>query len=133
MKSPYICASHINRIVRSEEEAMRHWTELLNRGWKAYQECRLKAAEIYLSAAIDVALLRIDRTYNAFFSSKHIWQPTEILAELLYLDERPNAADTLLTRIHSMVDAGSKPTCEPMAQGSHLAAGSPETRSVDFA
>lgn len=54
----------------------------MQRGVKAYVECRIEAAEIYFSAALDVVEVRAGLTSNAIFSEMQWRKPAEFLLNM---------------------------------------------------
>lgn len=81
MNSPYFCSNHIVQLRSSEPQALQCWSEMMNLGLKAYVACHLKHAHSYLSAALEVGLLRARCLRNEFFSDMHIIKPTEFLIQ----------------------------------------------------
>lgn len=101
MKATYFCAYHAERLKACESEAFRHWGEMMRRGVQAYAECRLDAAELYLGAALEIALLRRECCENGLFAALHILKPAQFLVELFLLDRQPHKVEELMTRINT--------------------------------
>jgi len=58
-----------------EDEALRLWSSTLRRGLSALQYKRYTAAEIYLGAAYEIGILRLDCLNNTIFDATHVVQP----------------------------------------------------------
>lgn len=99
MSLRYFCTSHSEAIQTNEPEAWRCWAALMQRGIKAYTECRVDAAYIYLGAALDVALIRNDCGNNKSFCETHAIKPAEFILQLFLIDNDFNRARILLHRI----------------------------------
>lgn len=104
MKPRYLCAYHAERIRASEQHACHSWLELMRRGTLAYAECRVEAAQIYLGAALDIALLRLACQGNKLFTALHLSKPLEFMIELLVVEGCFNQAMKLLSKISSALD-----------------------------
>jgi hypothetical protein len=99
MNSQYFCAHHASKIAQSETEAFRNWSQMMHRGTKAYVECRLDAAEIYLGSALDVVLLRCNCSHNELFSESHLIKPAEFLLEIFLMIDAFDKAEQVLRHI----------------------------------
>src|SRR5688572_28812628 len=64
-----------------EDEALRLWSSTLRRGLSALQYKRYQAAEIYLGAAYEIGILRLDCSDNAIFDATHVVQPAVRMME----------------------------------------------------
>lgn len=64
-----------------EDEALRLWSSTLRRGLSALQYKRYQAAEIYLGAAYEIGILRLDCSDNAIFDATHVVQPAARMME----------------------------------------------------
>jgi hypothetical protein len=64
-----------------EDEALRLWISTVRRGVSALQYNRYPAAEIYLGAAYEIGILRLDCADNTIFDATHVVQPAARLAE----------------------------------------------------
>jgi len=79
----HLCAQHRARISSSERDALSLWIELFQRGARSYVECRANFAKIYLRAAIEVALVRMQSFSNAYFNQAHLSRPLHLLEHLV--------------------------------------------------
>ena len=115
----YLCAHHLCSIEQDEPRALQVWSQLMQRGVKAYIECRIEAAEIYFCAALDVVEVRAAQTGNAIFGEMQWRKPAEFLLniwlgmgeqnKILLLNERIAKLPSLcgkesLIQFHSTVD-----------------------------
>jgi hypothetical protein len=64
-----------------EDEALRLWSSTLRRGMAALQYKRYTAAEIYLGAAYEIGILRLDCLDNTIFDATHVVQPAVHLTD----------------------------------------------------
>lgn len=78
----YLCAHHLCSIEQDEPRALQAWSQLMQRGVKAYVECRIEAAEIYFCAALDVVEVRAAQTGNAIFGEMQWRKPAEFLLNI---------------------------------------------------
>ncbi len=78
----YLCAHHLCSIEQDEPRALQAWNQLMQRGVKAYVECRIEAAEIYFCAALDVVEVRAAQPDNAIFGEMQWRKPAEFLLNL---------------------------------------------------
>lgn len=108
MSSKYLCFIHIKRILFSEAEALLSWSSMMQRGVNAYTKCRSDTAHTYLSAALDIALLRNECEENKAFWDIHIMKPAELLMQLHLLSEEYEQADLLLSRLVSISSPSGK-------------------------
>ena len=99
MKTKYFCPYHMAKIKKSEHNAINAWTELMRRGGQAYAECRTESASIYLGAAIEVALLRIESHPNGCFHIEHTLKPLDMLLELYLVESSFDHAIITLSKI----------------------------------
>lgn len=99
-QKPYICAFHLRQLSHCETESMRNWRELISRGTSAYNECRFPAAEIYLQAALEIALYRYMLSGNTF-TYRHLTRPADLLVHILCADQRFDEANRLLSKLSS--------------------------------
>lgn len=88
MKPTHLCCYHARRIQQDEALAFRSWSEMTHRGKIAYSECRTDAAKVYLSAAIEIYILRASIPKNALFSVTSLSQPLSLLTDLLIMENR---------------------------------------------
>lgn len=95
----YFCAHHLEQMKACESEAIRQWTQLMQRGVKAYVECREEAAQIYLGAAMEVGLLRSRLPSNGIFSEMHVLKPAEFMIQTHLTMECFEAAEQLIEQI----------------------------------
>lgn len=107
MKTPYLCAYHTVRMRSNESEALRAWSALMQRGVRAYVECRVEASNIYLSAAMDIAFLRLGLNNNAAFSHTHLLKPAEFIVQLFLVDNAFDSARNLLKKIEILSQTNS--------------------------
>lgn len=105
MKSQYFCAYHAENMKVCESEALRCWLQMMQRGEKAYVECRMEAARIYMGCALDIAILRSHCKRNSAFSGQHILKPAELLVQLQLACDNLETATELLTRTIETVSA----------------------------
>jgi hypothetical protein len=68
-------------LCENEDQALRLWSATLRRGLSALQYKRYQAAEIYLGAAYELGILRLD-CKNRIFDATHVIQPALRLTEL---------------------------------------------------
>lgn len=99
MKSRYICRYHAEQIKALESKALISWSGTMNRGVKAYTQCRIEAAEIYLESALDIALLRSECENNGIFTSIHIEKPVEFLVEINLSEHNFDSANRILQKV----------------------------------
>lgn len=99
MKTPYFCAYHVEQMKACESEALRCWSQVMQRGVKAYTECRTEAALIYLGAALDVSMMRAACPKNGIFKDLHLTKPAEFLVQLYLTSDDFGFANTLLTKL----------------------------------
>lgn len=78
----YLCAHHLCSIEQDEPRALQAWSQLMQRGVKAYVECRVEAAEIYFFAALDVVEVRAAQPGNAIFGEMQWRKPAEFLMNI---------------------------------------------------
>ncbi|MDZ7923833.1 MAG: hypothetical protein U5M23_07170 [Marinagarivorans sp.] len=105
MTSQYFCAYHVNKFVVSEIEAFRNWSQMMQRGVKAYVECRVEAAEIYLGSSLDIALLRCSCTGNKIFSEEQLLKPAEFILQIYLMTDAFHKAQQTLDRISGCCQA----------------------------
>jgi len=103
-KFSYLCPNHIAQLQISEKRAMSYWVEIMRRGVKAYSQCRVEASELYLSAAIEIYLLRSACNENSFFSGCHLLKPLDFVLELFIQNQAFDKASKLLGKIESFVE-----------------------------
>ncbi len=103
MKSQYFCAYHAKQICGSETQAFNHWAEVMRRGVKAYMQCRIEAATLFLHSAFDIAQLRSECSVNDAFSAIHLCKPVEFLIQLAIAEGDFQKAMELLERL-AMLD-----------------------------
>lgn len=104
MKSAYFCAYHAERLKACESDAYRHWAEMMQRGTQAYVECRLEAANLYFSTALDIGLLRQSCSENGLFAALHVMKPAEFLLNLQLLEQRHEDAEATLDKVSAIAD-----------------------------
>lgn len=104
MRSQYFCAYHSEKMKSCESEAIRQWSQLMQRGVKAYSECRIDAAQIYLGSAFDIAHLRSDCEKNGVFSEMHLLKPVEFLLQIYLMTDLFDEAYQVLHRISAVSD-----------------------------
>lgn len=97
MKSDYFCRYHLDNMCKEESVAFKSWSELMRRGMRAYVECRIEAANIFLSSALDIAILRTTFCTNSLFSDVNITKPAEFLIHLYITDCEFTHAKKLLS------------------------------------
>ncbi len=112
MSSRFFCAYHMERMKQCESEAYRNWSHMMHRGVKAYVDCRVEAARIYLGSALDIAMLRDQCENNRAFTETQIIKPVEFLVELAIAQDQFDAGIQLLTAItksnsSALLDSGS--------------------------
>lgn len=105
MEKRHLCRAHKARLKANESEAVRVWSELMQRGVRAYVECRVDTAEIYLSGALDIAVLRSECNNNHCFNEIHIKKPSEFLVQLLLANDSFDAAFQLVHSINQAYEA----------------------------
>lgn len=108
MKPSYLCPYHAQLIKRHENSAISYWCEMMHCGTQAYAQCRIEAAELYLGAATEVALVRRACTGNIFFNDLHIAKPLELIMELHAQDFNFTKAPLLLSKVSLAVFQGNK-------------------------
>ncbi len=108
MKTLYFCAYHADNLRASETEAIKSWSSVMRRGMKAYCECRIDAAEIYLESALDIALIRSECSKNCIFDSMHLLKPIEFLTELYLTNEAFTQASKILNKVSRNVPEESE-------------------------
>lgn len=86
----------------NEDQAMRLWSSALRRGLSALQYKRYQAAEIYLRAAYELGILRLDCN-NTRFDAGHILQPALRLTELLLTIGKVAAARSFFNEIQLLL------------------------------
>lgn len=99
MISKFFCAYHAQRMRSDEQEAYRCWNQMMHRGAKAYAECRIEAANIYLGSALEVALIRAQSKSQKIFSEMHISKPVAFLVELFVAQDKFDICNVLLKRV----------------------------------
>lgn len=99
MKPSYICPYHAQLMKRHENSAISYWCEMMHCGTQAYAQCRIEAAELYLGAATEVALIRRACVTNNFFDDLHIAKPLELIMELYAQDFNFTKAPLLLSKV----------------------------------
>ncbi|SMF39148.1 hypothetical protein SAMN02745866_02517 [Alteromonadaceae bacterium Bs31] len=99
MKSRYFCNYHLKKIHSNEVEAWQSWSAMMQLGVKAFVECRVDAARNYLSAALDISLLRCDCEVNELFSETHFIKPAEFLLRLYVVEGEFDRARNVLNKI----------------------------------
>lgn len=107
MRTPYLCAYHVERLKACESEAFRYWGEMMRRGVQAYVECRFEAAVLYLGTALEIGLLRHRCELNGLFESLHILKPVEFLVELLKVDRQYHEVNELLEYVAKSARPGA--------------------------
>jgi hypothetical protein len=75
----HLCTSHRLRISNSERDALSLWAELFQRGAKSYVDCRSHCAKIYLRAAIEVTIVRMQSFKNEYFNHAQLSRPMYLL------------------------------------------------------
>ncbi|WP_053979281.1 hypothetical protein [Marinagarivorans algicola] len=113
MKSQYFCAYHAKQVCGSETQAFSQWAEVMRRGTKAYVQCRLEAATLFLNSALDIAQLRSECNSNNVFSVMHLCKPVEFLIQVAIAEGHFQKATALLNRL-AILDVASLNTgaCE---------------------
>jgi|GEM_PF-3164629 len=99
MKTEYFCDYHLSCICKQEEDALSAWHTLMKRGMRAYVDCRLEAADIFLQAALDIALTRLKLCTNNILNEEHVIQPAQHILELHIANCDFNHADSTLNKI----------------------------------
>ena len=89
----------------NEDEAWRLWSSTSRRGVSAVQYKRYQAAEIYLSAAYEIGLLRTECPNNRIFNGFHIIQPANLLIDLYFAQGNLVAARSFFNETRSLLDA----------------------------
>lgn len=108
MKPSYICPYHAQLMKRHENSAISYWCEMMHCGTQAYAQCRIEAAELYLGAATEVALIRRGCATNNFFDDRHIAKPLELIMELYAQDFNFTQAPLLLSKVSVAIFQGDK-------------------------
>jgi hypothetical protein len=103
MKTTHFCAHHKEQLKTCEHQAWRCWSDMMRRGVMAYSECRFESAEIYFSAALEIALLRYVHSKNEIFQNAHLIKSVEFVINLLRLDLRFDDANRLLKHLSASV------------------------------
>lgn len=101
MNSKFFCNHHAQQIKACEAEAIRSWSQMMRRGMRAFDECRVEAAFIYLGSALDIALIRMSCDKNRYFGELHLIRPTEALIQLHLLANEFDNALALLSHVSS--------------------------------
>lgn len=73
----------------------------MQQGVQAYTQYRLEDARVYLSCALNIALLRNACAKNTIFNSSHATKPAEFLVQLLINTLRFHEAISLLSDLIS--------------------------------
>lgn len=108
MNFTYLCIYHIERLQACEAEAWRTWSQMMQRGVKAYADCRTEAAHIYLNTALEVALLRnACCETNVSFGELELLKPAEFLIQLYVIEDAFDSALDVLARISSAESSGN--------------------------
>ena len=102
MKSQYFCAYHAKQVCGSETQAFSQWGEVMRRGVKAYVQCRIEAATLFLNAALDIAQLRSECSTNSVFSLMHLCKPVEFLIQLTIAENNFKKATGFLDRLAAL-------------------------------
>ena|GEM_PF-4959846 len=87
-----------------EDEALRLWSSTLRRGLSALQYNRFQAAEIYLSAAYEIGILRLDCT-NKIFDATHVTRPAAQLMEAFLAQGNIAGAHSFLKETQRLLQA----------------------------
>ena len=92
MPYKHLCAQHAKLIHSDEALARRYWNMFMGRGQSAYSDCRWEGAQIYLSAAIDVAVVRLSSHKGESFDFSHVLEPLSLLLALYIADQEHDLA-----------------------------------------
>ncbi len=78
----HLCPAHAVKVRANEDDAYRYWTMMMQRGVAAYVQCRWDAADIYLGAAYEIAVLRLQVENNTQFDSSQLLRPLEFMLNM---------------------------------------------------
>lgn len=89
----------------NEDEALRLWSSTLRRGLSALQYKRYQAAEIYLGAAYEIGILRLDCSDNTIFDATHVLQPAARMTECFLVQGNIAGASSFFNETQYLLQA----------------------------
>ena len=114
MRSTYLCPGHVKLVAENLQAAKHDWHSFVSRGESAYSNCRWDVAEIYLNAAIDVAMVRMLNSKSKGFSFFHILKPSHLLYEIYVAESNFKKSREVIGKARKII---SETTNEEFADG----------------
>ncbi len=119
MHYQHICASHATQIQLNEFSALELWNRSMHQGISTYAHCRWDCASQYLSAAMEIAIIRLSSTKNVQFNSLHLLKPVEFLLEIFIYQDAYKRAVELLEATAKIIDMHERENFNVVALALH--------------
>ena len=103
MHYEHICASHALEVQIDEYVALELWNRSMHQGVSTYAHCRWDCASSYLSAAFEIASIRLTSSKNSYFNVVHVLKPLEFLLEIRIFEQEFSQAVALLAKATQLI------------------------------
>lgn len=112
MQLRHLCCSHALLIQNDEQQAYHHWQSTMHSGIQAFVQCRMEEAKNYLSAALEIAMIRFSGGDNESFTVLQLIKPSEFLCQIYLCEENTAGASMVLRAIREIITSRDLPCDE---------------------